>query len=80
MVWEYSKNHKNKENIMENLKYQILDGINYCQVGKITRIINSLVTVTDLITYDISINQKISNKAIEIKINIYIMRKVQKNI
>lgn len=53
--------------IMKSLKFQILDGIDFCQVGKITRIVGSLTSFTDIMVYERSITQIVSEEAIRIK-------------
>jgi hypothetical protein len=52
---------------MESLKFQITDGIEYCQTGKITRILGSLISSTDILVIEKSTNEKISDLALELK-------------
>ena len=66
-VWAYAKNHSAKKDIMENLRIQLLDGVGYCNVGKMTRIVNSLASFTDIVVYDEPKNVKLGNKISEIK-------------
>jgi len=69
LIWIFIKSMPeiDKPNLMESLKFQILDGIGFCQVGKITRLVNSLISFSDIIVYKESNNDKISKEAIRIK-------------
>lgn len=69
-VWSYAKNKFNNEtrkSIIENLYLQMEDGREYCFVGKFSRVVNTLTSFVDEITNDISVNDKISNKIIELQ-------------
>jgi hypothetical protein len=69
LIWIFIKSMPeiDKPNLMESLRFQILDGIGFCQVGKITRLVNSLISFSDIVVYKESNNDKISKEAIRIK-------------
>jgi hypothetical protein len=67
LVYGYIKTQKDKKDLMESLKFQITDGIEYCQTGKITRILGSLISSTDILVIEKSTNEKISDLALELK-------------
>ncbi len=66
-IWAFAKESEWKTDIMTNLKIQILEGVDFCHAGKISRIVNSIAGFTDLVTYEQPLNVRLANKIKEIK-------------
>ena len=66
-LWSFTKNHKNKPDIMENFRIQLNEGEDWCHVGKISRIVNTLASFTDIIVFQEPIHIRLSNKIAQIK-------------
>ena len=66
-IWAFSKNRNDIDDIMENFRIQVNDGVGYCNVGQVTRIINTLASFTDIIVYEQPINVRLGNKITEIR-------------
>jgi Leucine-rich repeat (LRR) protein len=55
-------------NLVENFKIQIKDGIGYCNVGKVSRIVNTLLGLLDIEEkFEMPINIRLANKIEELK-------------
>ncbi len=55
-----------KQNLLLNFNIQILDGIKYCHVGKVSRIINTLLGHLET-SYELPLNTKLSMKIDQLK-------------
>ncbi len=60
------ENTESQYNIIENLLIQMEDGIGFCFVGKYTRLMNTLTSFVKDVTIEIPINEKISNKILQL--------------
>lgn len=67
LVHSYIETQEDKHDLYESLKFQIIDGIGYCQTGKVTRILGALISSSDIMKIEKTTNEKISDKAVELK-------------
>jgi hypothetical protein len=58
-VWLIVKKHALKKEFIQNIKLELVESINVCFVGKINRLVNSLIGFVDGITVGISVFEQI---------------------
>ena len=58
-IWILVKNHKQKNDFIDNIKIELNDSIGMCFTGRLNRLVNSLVGFIDGITVGISVKEQL---------------------